>query len=341
MRVLMVTGMYPSPGRSTNGVAVARQRKSLGAVGVQVDLLHCRPNGRREWLRALLALRRRVSSGRYDVVHLHYGFTTTLLGLFQSLPIVVTYHGTDINGYPFTTWRDAHRSVVYSAAALVTRQLSRRAAAVIVMTSEMKRRLPRSVQAKTWVEPMGVDTTLYHQIERKKARTELGWGSEPVVLFCDSNRETLKRLDLAEAAVREASRHYPSIRLFIMCDMDPEKVPLVLSAADCLLVTSAREGSPNIVRESLACNLPVVSVPVGDIPELLARDPSSGRIVPRDAVLLGNALTEILSRPRPTNLTRLIENHSLAETACRIAGIYELVLSARRRPPRGLSEAIT
>jgi teichuronic acid biosynthesis glycosyltransferase TuaC len=326
MRVLMVTGMYPSQGLSTNGIAVARQRKSLEAVGVQVDLLHCRPNGRREWFGSLSALRRRTSGGLYDIVHLHYGLTTTLLGYFQSLPVVITYHGTDINGYPLTTWREAHRSMAYSAAALFTRQLARRADAVIVMTPEMKQRLPAIVRAKTWVEPMGVDTSLFHPIPREAARGALGWGSEPVVVFCDANDESVKRRDLADAAVREAAKTCQAMRLFVVRDVDPEKVPLVLNAADCLLVTSDEEGSPNIVRESLACNLPIVSVPVGDVPELLAGDPESGQIVPRDPTLLGKALVDVFSRPRPANLPRLITNYSDKAIACRIVAIYRLIL---------------
>lgn len=328
MRVLIVTGMYPSPGCSTNGIAVARQRKSLEAIGIEIDLLHCRPKGRREWLKTLFALRQCVSGGRYDLLHLHYGFTTSLLALFQSLPVVVTYHGTDINGYPFIAWGDAHRSMAYSAAALVTRQLARRADAVIVMTLEMKRRLPAVVQAKTWVAPMGVDTKRFYQIPREIARKKLGWGSEPVVLFCNTN-ENLKRRDLAEAAVQEARRRSASIRLFIMQDVSPDDVPILLSAADCLLLTSDREGSPNIVRESLACNLPVVSVPVGDIPELLGRDPASGGIVARNPVLLAEALVDLISRPRPSNLTGLLENDSVQAIASRVAAIYSRVLRNR------------
>src|SRR5262245_14837606 len=124
MRILLVTGMYPTREQSTNGVAVARQRKSLEDIGIKVDLLHCRRDGRREWLRTLFALRRQVSTGDYDIVHCHYGFTTTLLTMFQPLPVVVTFHGSDINGYPLTTWRDAHRAAAISVAAWLARHIA-------------------------------------------------------------------------------------------------------------------------------------------------------------------------------------------------------------------------
>jgi teichuronic acid biosynthesis glycosyltransferase TuaC len=333
MRILLLTGMYPTPSDSTNGAVVAKQRESLQAGGIEIDILHCRPQGKRRWFASLLALHRATVSGRYQLVHAHYGLTTTVLAVCQPLPLVVTYHGTDINGYPFTSLRNAPRSLAFSAAALLTRQLARRADAVIVMTSEMKQRLPAVVRAKTSVVPMGIDTTRFYQHPREKARAMLGWGSEPVVLFSDNNSESLKRRDLAEAAVCEARRYCSRIRLFVLRGVAYEKVPLILSAADCLLLTSEREGSPNIVWESLACNLPIISVPVGDVPDLLALNPLSGHIVPRDPIMLGKALIDVISRPRPINLASLIQDHSLEATAQHIIRIYSLVLqrhSSRR-----------
>jgi glycosyltransferase involved in cell wall biosynthesis len=147
------------------------------------------------------------------------------------------------------------------------------------------------------------------------------------VLFCDANEECVKRRDLAEAAVVYAGKKIGrSIKLFVLRKIEPEEVPIFLNAANCLLVTSEREGSPNIVRESLACNLPVVSVAVGDVPELLAGDPESGRIVSRDAVALGDSIADLVSRPRPSNLPKLIYTYSTNHIAGRIAALYRLVL---------------
>jgi teichuronic acid biosynthesis glycosyltransferase TuaC len=329
LRVLLLTGMHPHAHSNSDGVAVARQKQSLQELGLEVDLLHCRPRGRWQWFSTLFALRRAVRSGHYDLVHGHFGLRTTLLALCQPLPLVVTYHGSDINGYPRHPDDPALYSPVASAAARLTRQLSRRADAVVVMTADMKQRLPAAVQAKTSVVPMGVDTDLFRQHPMEEARARLGWGAEPVVVFCDHGGKSVKRADLARAAVHEAQRLCPDLTLFVLQGVEPAQVPLVLSAANCLLVTSDREGSPNVVRESLACNLPVVSVPVGDVPELLAAKPESGRIVPRDPVLLGRAIAETIDRPRPM-LADLMSGHSLEATAQRIVGIYESVL--QRRP---------
>src|SRR5207248_489562 len=61
----------------------------------------------------------------------------------------------------------------------------------------------------------------------------------------------------------------------------PELIPSYLNAADCLALASLREGSPNVVKESLACNLPVVATDVGDVAERLEQVRPS-RVVTRD-----------------------------------------------------------
>jgi glycosyltransferase involved in cell wall biosynthesis len=330
MRVLLLTGMYPHTRSSRAGVAVWRQRRSLQDLGVNIDLLHCRPQGKWQWRVTRRALSRAVASGHYDLVHAHAGLRTTLLAVIQPLPLVITFHGTDVNGIPFFRGPAVHRQLLFNSAAFLNRQLARLADAVIVMTSEMKQRLPRAVQAKTSVEPMGVDTTLFRQHPRQQARAQLAWGQGPVVVFCTLGGKPVKRPELAEAAVREAQRACPDLTLFRLQGVEPERVPLVLSAADCLLVTSDREGSPNIVRESLACNLPIVSVPVGDVPSLLALHPTAGLVVPRDPVALGKALVATVNRPRP-HLNGVMNTHSLEITGRRIISIYERVLQERGR----------
>ena len=132
------------------------------------------------------------------------------------------------------------------------------------------------------------------------------------------------------AAVDYAQRTMPDIRLQVLRGVDHQMIPVMMSAADCLLVTSDREGSPNIVREALACNLPVVSVSVGDIPELLSRDASSGILAARDADQLGEALVKIMKKPRPASLFHLIAENSLEKTAERITRIYEAVIEKNR-----------
>ena len=104
------------------------------------------------------------------------------------------------------------------------------------------------------------------------------------------------------------------------------QVPLMMSAADCLLMTSDVEGSPNVVKEAMACSLPVVSVEVGDVVERL-RDVQPSRIVGRNPEELGRAVVEILETNRRSN-GREIAARELSEPAMveRVKAVYARVM---------------
>jgi glycosyltransferase involved in cell wall biosynthesis len=74
------------------------------------------------------------------------------------------------------------------------------------------------------------------------------------------------------------------------------KIPLFMNACDAMIFTSMHEGSPNVVKEALACNLPVVSVEVGDVRRWLSR--VDGCVVCADdkPATLTRALREVLQR---------------------------------------------
>jgi glycosyltransferase involved in cell wall biosynthesis len=109
-------------------------------------------------------------------------------------------------------------------------------------------------------------------------------------------------------------------------DISPDRVPLYMNAADCLLVTSDYEGSPYIVKEAIACNLPVVSVDAGDIRQQLEPVAPSRIVSSRDAEELGRAVTEILKLQRRTNGWQHIQQFSQEREAGKIVAIYEQVL---------------
>ena len=144
----------------------------------------------------------------------------------------------------------------------------------------------------------GVDPERFFPQPQKKARATLGWDpATPVVLFNAAGSWWVKRPALAHAAVRYARQWVPHLRIEVMDgSTPPEQVPLLMNAADGLLLTSASEGSPTVVQEALACGLPVVSVRVGDTPELLA-DGKTGILARDNAESLAAALCQVLAEP--------------------------------------------
>src|SRR5262249_3810317 len=128
-----------------------------------------------------------------------------------------------------------------------------------------------------------------------EARTTLGWDPDDRVILFNAKRDARnKGLDLAEAAMNFVRAKLPSARMHILSNVQPDSMPIYYRAADLLLCTSMQEGSPNGVKEALAFNLHIVSVPVGDVPERL-KDVSPSAIVPRDPVVISEAVVRILT----------------------------------------------
>jgi len=180
------------------------------------------------------------------------------------------------------------------------------------------------------VIPSGVDIDLFSPRPRDTARSELGWGiDERVVLFNASVDPVSKRLDLARSAVEAAENLCGEIR-FVVLDgnVTPGIIPVMMNAADCLLLTSEWEGSPNVVKEAIACNLPVVSVDAGDVQERLA-GLEFCKIVGRSPEALGTALAEVLVKRYRSNGHRSAMQFSLEVIAKRVASVYESVAGVR------------
>jgi glycosyltransferase involved in cell wall biosynthesis len=232
-------------------------------------------------------------------------------------PLVITYRGSDLNPAP-APFRAKCR-------AWIARGLSQlaalRAAHIVCVSAELRARLWWR-RGRVTVLASGVDSRLFFPEPQRAARTRIGWPlEERVVLFNASYNPRVKRLDLARAAITAARRALPQLRMEIMNGgTPPEQVPALMNAADCLLVTSDSEGSPTVVQEALACNLPVVSVDVGDTRERLT-GVSHSRIVARDPEVLGAALAEILAHPERS------DGHSK---------VKESLANHRRRPPADL-----
>jgi glycosyltransferase involved in cell wall biosynthesis len=108
-------------------------------------------------------------------------------------------------------------------------------------------------------------------------------------------------------------------------------VLLYMNACDVLLMTSFSEGSPNVVKEAMACNLPVVSVLVGDVPELLAG--IKGCVMcPREAEALGAALVQVLRDGQRSAGRLALQRKGLDQesVARKIMTVYAEVLTQRR-----------
>lgn len=328
VRVLTVTNMYPSRERPGRGTFVRTQVESLRGLGVEVEVFATPTEASRlNYLRGAREVRRRVTREQFDLIHVHFGLCG-LMTLGQSrCPVVISYCGGDlIHRYePLISWRNR----------VISRWLARRASAVIVKSQEMKRLLG---DPRAHVIPNGIDLQLFRPLDRTWARQQLGLAPDRLsVLFVgDYAGSRVKGFDLVEQAVARLASLLPEreVDLIPVYGEPQERLPLYMNAADVLAVASLWEGSPNAVKEALACNLRVVSVDVGDVRQLLGADPDC-RIVARIPEAMAQALSELLSPPRRGSGRERMRALSSVAVARRVLGVYEEVLNGRSVRERG------
>lgn len=320
-RPLRVLSVVPFAEGGASMPFVGRQNATISASGVVTGtfLLVSRTAPValvKEWLR----LRRLIRNFQPDVVHAQFGTVTALLTvLCTSFPVIVTYRGSDLNGWRSRPpWRSPLARLFSQMAAL-------RARRIICVSEEVKNRLWWRKSVAT-VIPTGVDTEAFCPKPIGLARRELGWGlGERVVIFNAGRDPVTKRLDLAQASIEAAEKLCGKIRFEVLeGHVPPDLVPKMMNASDCLLLTSDREGSPTVVQEAMASCLPVVTVDVGDIRERL-RGVEPTRIVSRDPEDIGRALAEILTKRERANGRQEIGAISTASIARRIISVYMTV----------------
>ena len=329
LRVLAVTNMYPTSEDQAFGSFVADQIKSVVQAGVAVEVLFI--NGRlgdREYIRGLARLKMLTMHNQFDIVHAHYGLTGYIAS-FQPLPLVVTFHGDDLNGTS-----DGRGGLTLKSRAI--RWLSHRAArvadGVICVSERLRDSLPRAHDRnRAHVIPNGVDTSLFTPGDRLAARRRLGLSlEERLILFPHSLRQrALKRFDLAEAALRALADLDPKARLWVVNGVPHDRMPDYYRAADCLLLTSMSEGSPMVVKEAICCGVPIVSVDVGDVSVWTSRSPGC-RLTSGEPAAIADALAEVLSGPRQVNGNFAREELKMELVAARLVGVYEGVVRSTR-----------
>ena len=279
------------------------------ALGSRTNLFRLHRESRR--------LRQQIALFQPDLVHAQYGTMTAFLAsLTTSVPLVITFRGSDLNPAPSDPW----------SRSLLRRWLSQyaahRAARIICVSHALKRRLWWG-RDRTMVLPSGVDTDLFFPRSRTEARASLGWDQhERIVLFNAGLSPAVKRVDLAEAAVKAAETLCGPTRLVRLDGRVPHQtVAMMLNGADCLLMTSDWEGSPNIIKEALACNVQIVSVEVGDVRERLAGVTPS-RIVERDPGAIAQGIADMLARPQRSNGHAAIASITQNHIARQIVALY-------------------
>lgn len=329
MRVLMVTSDWLWNDWGGPAVFIARQADFLRREGIDVDLFPFKGERRPgNYLAAWREVQRRLKHNSYDLVHAQFG-QSGITALPSRIPLVVTFRGDDLEGIIGENGR-------YIAAGwmlrLLSRTVARRADAAIVVSEHMKRHLPRSVRAH--VLPSGIDLDLFRPEPQQLARGRLGLPSDrKLVLFVGNPDLARKRYRLAQQAIEVVNRSIP-VQLIPGWGRPHGEIASLMNACDALVFTSMQEGSPNAVKEALACNLPVVSVAVGDVPQRLRGIAGCELCEDDRAEAIAAALERVLLRGTRTESRAAVQSLDERLLTSSLIDIYRSVLPHMTRAER-------
>jgi glycosyltransferase involved in cell wall biosynthesis len=331
--------LYVIPGKP-EGLPMVFARRQIASIGrrgrghvdgdVAVDTFYLASRTHPvEVARECARLREHMQRFQPDLVHAQYGTVTALVAAIvtslpsrRATPLVITLRGSDINKVKsMGSFRSGLGRAFSQLAAL-------RAARIICVSGRLRDQLWWH-EDRAIIQPNGTNLALFSPMPRSEARAQLGWAhDDPTILFNAALAPEVKRLDLATAAAERAQKVDPRIRFVVLNgDVAPDRIPLYLNASDVLLMTSDTEGSPNIVREGLACGLPVVSVDVGDVPERL-EGVTLSTIVPRDPDAIAAAVLDVVRRGGRSNGPEIMKRLSEDAVADRIIALYRDALAS-------------
>jgi glycosyltransferase involved in cell wall biosynthesis len=325
VRVLTVTNMLEGTNAAnlTQGVFVAEQIDSIRSVpGTEVDVIVVPGfSGAGAYARSLFTILARLRRQQYDVIHYHFGLTawsTPIVRRIAGIPVVITLHGSDVAG---ARWMRC-----------VSRLAVRFADACIAVSDAIERDI-REISRHAVVIPCAVNDQLFappaHSTESRE---------EMVIVFPSSPSRPEKDYGLF-AATLACLRGMVGKPVVERCidRLDRQGVRDLLQRADVMLMTSQREGSPQAVKEALACALPVVSVDVGDVASLLDGVARCRVVRERDPQRLAGAVADLLERGRCTEgPRRLAERGYLsAHVAWRVVEVYRTAMEQSSRARGG------
>jgi len=244
MRILIVASIkktYYAP-------FIIEQANSIAALGHTIEYFGVNGSGIYGYLKTLSSLKNKIKQFKPDIIHAHYGLSGLLACLQRSVPVLVTYHGSDIN-VPSVR--------VFSKIAMCLSAFNIFVSPKNVVLAKAKK--------KYVLQPCGVDLQTIVSLEKTYARKQMNLSdSDKIIVFSGAFDNAVKNSALA----KEAVSLIPGIRLIELKAYTKNEVNVLLNAADCMIMTSFTEGSPQVIKEAMASGCPIVSVDVGDVKEI-------------------------------------------------------------------------
>jgi len=321
MKVLVISNMYPGK-NSYLGIFIKRQVEDMENEGLSTIKVVKNRKGSIAYVPFILKNIFYLLLGSYDIVHAYYGFHSALFAaIVKRRPLIITFVGSDAVKEPL-------RNKVYR---ILQRFVVSRANHIIAVSSKIRDILISDLGAgsdKISVITFGINFDLFKPIPQAKAREKLGFPSDKKLVLFPSNPQRIeKRFDIFNRAVELLQKENHNIMPVILSNnrRPYSEVPLVMNACDVLVLTSDSEGSPTVIKEALACNLPIVSVDVGDAREVI-KDAANCYICKQEPVNIAEGIKLVLNNGIRTAARNNIKHLSAKKIARKIIELYKKII---------------
>jgi teichuronic acid biosynthesis glycosyltransferase TuaC len=310
MKILFVFRIHDNEIRNP---IVYNQSESLIKSGIEVGFFPIR-NGGLHYFKYFFKLRKYLKKDKYDLVHAHYGYTAILVGLSNPGKTITSLMGSDIYRQHGIT-----RFIIKHFSDHIWDK-------TIVKSVRMNEIINNSI-----IIANGVNLDLFKQENKEESRLKVGFNKQYNIIFISVRpEEKVKNLKLAKQAIQLIDNE--NIHFHVISNIENKRLSCYYSAADMVLLTSVTEGSPNVIKEAMACNCPIVSTDVGDVRDVIGNTKGCyiSSFAPIDiAEKIKKALEYSSTKGRTNGRQRIMELGLDSESiANRIVEVYKKVLNS-------------
>ncbi len=302
--------LFVISGNAKHGISpiTLNQGESLKKAGLNIDYFTIKGRGLRGYLKSIPKLKTQLKETKYDLIHAHYSLSGLVASLAGAKPLIVSLMGSDVKGSKY------YRIIIKFFHKIFW-------SATIVKSEDMKASLGIK---NVLIIPNGVDLNKFKPCPKKEAFVVTKWDqSKRHILFAANPKLLVKNFKLANEAFDILSQS--DIELHVLDNISNAHMPFYYNAADVVLLTSFWEGSPNVIKEAMACNCPIVATDVGDIKEVIGKTDGC-HICSFEPNNLAFAIKKTLTFNNRTNGRKNILHLESNQVAKKIISTYNSVL---------------
>ena len=325
MRVIHIVTSLPRENWPRN-TFIKSQIESLRDRGIHVDVFEInREPNIWNYFFGPFRFRKMLRKESYDLIHAHYLYPGILAVTQRKLPVVISYMGSEILGTP----NDKGRVKIIGVFNIILSNVIQYMVDVIIVKS---RNLFVKIKSKkpTYILPNGVDFNMFFPQDRQSCREQLGLATEAkIILFLGRPNDPRKNISLSTAAVeiyKKSTKDTENISFLAPNPTKPELIPIYMNAANVLIQTSLWEGSPNVIKEAMACNISIVSTKVGDVEDIIGTTEGC-YLTSFNPKEIANKISTAIEYNRLTAGRKNIKHLRIENIAEKLEGIYLQALS--------------